>query len=182
MEKEIITNAEIEKDIIHAIKHPAYTHRATYFLWFAVWFVVSGVFVYLEIILGKAGFIAPLTVLILILLLPAVNILKKERKIKNFSFENYVIKKSVVKRLKHERYVMLYRYVITVRHNYDILFEKGKVWHIPKELYWWSETNPLTDISLYEKTAQGDVFYTVCEKKSGKIVMAYNTKTFEYEA
>ena len=36
MEKVIITKAEMEKDIIHAIKHPARTPRWLYFVGYAV--------------------------------------------------------------------------------------------------------------------------------------------------
>lgn len=182
MEKEIITKKEIEKDIIHAIKHPAHTPRALYLLGYAATFAVFLGIVFLERYIDKAAFILPAVVLIVILVLPAVNIYIRERKIARLSADDYVIKKSVVKKTGHERYVKRVGRRLRTVDNYNILFEKEKVWHIPEELYWWSAVNPMTDITVYEKTEQGDVFYTVSEKKSGKIIVAYNTEVFEYKA
>lgn len=177
MEKEIITKKEIENDIIHAIKHPAHTPRALYFIWVAVLFAAMMGLVFLE----RYIIFLPAVVLVVILLLPAVNFYLRDRKIARLSIDDYVVKKSVVKKVRHERYIKLAGRRIRMVDNYNILFEKEKVWRIPAEMYWWSENNPMSDITVYENTAQGDVFYTVSEKKSGKIVMAYNTKIFEYK-
>lgn len=182
VEKEIITKKEIEKDIIHAIKHPANTPRALYFIGYAATFAVMLGIVFLEPCIGKAAFFLPAVVLVAILLLPAVKFYLRDRKAARISIDDYVVKKSVVKKTKRERYVKITKRRITVVKNYNILFEKERVWRIPGELYWWSENNSTSDITVYENTEQGDVFYTVCEKKSGKIVMAYNTETFEYKA
>ncbi|MBQ3597796.1 MAG: hypothetical protein II987_00855 [Clostridia bacterium] len=182
MEKVIITKAEIEKDIIHAIKHPARTPRWLYFVGYAAVFVVMLGIAFLESYIGKAAFFLPAVVLFAILLLPLVKYGLRDRKAAKVSIDNYVVKKSVVKKKKHEKYVKISKRRITVVNNYNIFFEKERVWRIPDELYWWSEKCSMSDISVFEKTEQGDVFYTVCEKKSGKIVMAYNTEVFEYEA
>ena len=182
MEKEIITKAEIEKDIIHAIKHPARTPRWLYFVGYAALFAVIFGITFLERYIGEAAFLLAAGVFLVIILLPLVGFRLRDKKAAKVSIDNYVIKKSVVKKTKHERYVIITKRRITLVNNYNILFEKERVWHIPAELYWWSETNSMSDITVYDKTEQGDVFYTVSEKKSGKIVMAYNTKTFEYKA
>ena len=84
--------------------------------------------------------------------------------------------------MEHSLFVNNKKSIAEEIRQYNIFFEKERVWRIPDELYWWSEKNSMSDITVFEKTEQGDVFYTVCEKKSGKIVMAYNTEIFEYEA
>lgn len=182
MEKVIITKAEIEKDIIHAIKHPARTPRALFLAGYAAVFAVILGIAFLERYIGKEAFFLPAVVLFAILLLPLVKFYLRDKKAAKVSIDNYVVKKSVVKKKKHEKYVKITKRRITVVNNYNIFFEKERVWRIPDELYWWSENRSMSDISVFEKTEQGDVFYTVCEKKSGKIVMAYNTEIFEYEA
>ena len=62
-----------------------------------------------------------------------------------------------------------------------MFFDNGKTWNIPKNNYAWSGEFPMSDDFIYKNTHFGDIFWTVTEKNTGKIVVAYPAEYFEYK-
>ena len=60
-------------------------------------------------------------------------------------------------------------------------FENGKKWNIPRDNYTWSRECPMSDRAIYQTTVSRDLFWTVTNKATGEIVMAYPAKYFEYK-
>ena len=186
--KQILTNENIRNDIKNALKHPATLshaeHRKSMFpllVFSAIMLIAIVLFQnYYKIVLGiGVAFIVVYLV---------VDCFRKKKSINNVSIENYEIKAECVSFVKEEIYSTDHKIHLspTVKkiHTaqiYIMFFDNGKTWNIPKNNYAWSGEFPMSDDFIYKNTHFGDIFWTVTEKNTGKIVVAYPTEYFEYK-
>ena len=186
--KQILTNENIRNDIKNALKHPATLshaeHRKSMFpllVFSAIMLIAIVLFQnYYKVVLGiGVAFIVVYLV---------VDYFRKQKSINNVSIENYEIKAECVSFVKEEIYSTDHKIHLspTVKkiHTaqiYIMFFDNGKTWNIPKNNYAWSGEFPMSDDFIYKNTHFGDIFWTVTEKNTGKIVVAYPTEYFEYK-
>ena len=186
--KQILTNENIRNDIKNALKHPATLSHAEHrksmfpFLVFSAIMLIAIVLFqnYYKVVLGiGVAFIVVYLV---------VDYFRKQKSINNVSIENYEIKAECVSFVKEEIYSTDHKIHLspTVKkiHTaqiYIMFFDNGKTWNIPKNNYAWSGEFPMSDDFIYKNTHFGDIFWTVTEKNTGKIVVAYPTEYFEYK-
>ena len=186
--KQILTNENIRNDIKNALKHPATLSHAEHrksmfplFVFSAIMLIAIVLFQnYYKVVLGIGlGFIVVYFV---------VDYFRKQKSINNVSIENYEIKAECVSFVKEEIYSTDHKIHLspTVKkiHTaqiYIMFFDNGKTWNIPKNNYAWSGEFPMSDDFIYKNTHFGDIFWTVTEKNTGKIVVAYPTEYFEYK-
>ncbi len=189
--KQILTNLEIEKDIVGAFKKPSEGPKPPYGINTVIGIILA--IVLWVIALMYTVFIVRFS-LILIGLLIVGNIFYSvwfKYRIKNVTADDYDITKETVYSTDEEHYEGKSRYrrrtggLFRIKEpidNYIIHFENGKTWRVPKELYIWHEKLCMRNVDIYNSTHRGDTMITVTEKKSGKIVVAYNTEFFEYKS
>ena len=186
--KQILTNENIQNDIKNALKHSATLshvgHHKSMFpllVFSAIMLIAIVLFQnYYKVVLGiGAAFIVVYLV---------VDYFRKQKSINNVSIENYEIKAECVSFVKEEIYSTDHKIHLspTVKkiHTaqiYIMFFDNGKTWNIPKNNYAWSGEFPMSDDFIYKNTHFGDIFWTVTEKNTGKIVVAYPTEYFEYK-
>lgn len=181
--KQIITNTEIEKDIIGALNNPPNSSRDTYRRGRIIAIAIV-------ILLTVIGLIYPMFILwfflgILVFLMVgfiAYPLYRKNR-IKRVAIKDYDITVETVESTAEEHYKIKGSIKIKGRKidNYYVFFENGKEWRIPKVLYSWGDTLRRVDFSIYGETHRGDAFIVVTKRSTGKIVVAYNTEIFEYK-
>jgi len=184
--KQILTNAEIVKDIISALKHPPRESEASYKRWTIPCVIIALLLVVIE-------FIYPMFILWLLLALIVFLIgasifgrFRLKKKIKNIKIKDYVITTETVRSISEEHYKAeaggmpgLWRKEQV--NNYIVHYENGKVWRMPKELYSWDERLRMHDRGIFNSIHRGDTMIVVAAKSSEKIVVAYNTEVFEYK-
>ena len=186
--KQILTNENIRNDIKNALKHPATLshaeHRQSMFpllVFSAIMLIAIVLFQnYYKVVLGIG--VAFIVVYLL------VDYFRKQKSINNVSIENYEIKAECVSFVKEEIYSTDHKIHLspTVKkiHTaqiYIMFFDNGKTWSIPKNNYALSGEFPMSDDFIYKNTHFGDIFWTVTEKNTGKIVLAYPSEYFEYK-
>ena len=183
--KQILTNVEIEKDIVHAIKHPPRTSEKSYKSGtlpaiLIVIFLVVMEFVYPRFILW-----ALLALLVALPVMVIVGRIRLKHRIKHVSIADYEITTETVHSIDEEHFKVerggsiRHRNTETV-HNYYIRFENGKIWHLPKELYAWNERLRRGDMGIFNATHRDDRMIVITKKDTGEIVVAYHTDVFEY--
>ena len=59
-------------------------------------------------------------------------------------------------------------------------FENSGRWEMEGTYYIWSKTYRMSDAGICHTSIQGDIFYLVLDKKANNILMAYNTRFFDY--
>lgn len=186
--KQILTNDNIKTDIKNIIKRPAQLSRAEY------WKSRKGVFVFdILLFLGMIAFQAHYKLVLLISVILIVvhftlEYIRQKNSIKKVSIDDYEVKKECVSHIKEESYRTDHKMYINpmfrkihTAHVYIMHFENGKTWNMPKSNYKWSGECPMSDIMIYQTTHRGDLFWTVTEKATDKIVMAYPAEYFEYK-
>jgi len=182
--KHILTNEEIEKDIISSLEHPPKESERSY--------KRSTLFdIILALVLIVIEFIYPIFILwfLIALILFSVVIgvfhyLRLKNKIKSVSVNDYDITSETVHSVSEEHYTAKSG---SSRHrlsnkvsNYTIRFENEKVWRVPKELYTWDERLRTYDMGIYNSAHRGDTMIVVTERSSGNIAVAYSAEIFEY--
>lgn len=178
-----LTKTEIEKDIIYALKHPADRTKKKYRILRLIGIAVGIAFGILAACFRDYAGGILFAVFFLALIGGLVYRIHRNHLIKNVSIYDYDIRTSFVKHTYYDHYrKRVGKHSFRMVDVYVIVFEKDKEWSIPKEAYLWSETNLMSDITVYETAERGDTMIIVTERKSGKIVMAYNEKYFEYQA
>ena len=183
LKKQILTNAEIKKDLIHAMRHPPRISEADYkkgtlpAILMACFLFVMG-FVYPQFIpwflLGVIAFLVGATVF---------HGIRFRYRIKRVTIEDYEITTETVHSIdeEHFRTEKNGKYGRSEQiDNYSIRFENGKIWRIPKECYAWHERLRRGDRGIYQSTHRDDRMIVLTRKKDGEIVMAYHTELFEY--
>ena len=186
--KQILTDETIRNDIKNALKYPATLSHAEHhksmfpLLVFSTIMLIAIVLFqnYYKVVLGIG--------LAFIVVYLVVDYFRKQKSINNVSIENYEIKAECVSFVKEEIYSTDHKIHLspTVKkiHTaqvYIMFFDNGKTWNIPKNNYAWSGEFPMSDDFIYKNTHFGDIFWTVTEKNTGKIVVAYPTEYFEYK-
>ena len=182
--KQILTNAEIEKDIITALKNPPKQSEVSYKKSTLIAIIIAILLVILE-------FIYPTFILWLVPALVAFfvvysifNRVRLKYRIKNVTLNNYDITKETVHGTMEEHYKAERGGKIRRTEqidNYAICFENGKNWRLPKELYSWTEEFRVSDWGIYQGAHREDVFIVVTNKHTNEIVVAYHTDVFEYK-
>ena len=184
--KQILTNTEIEKDIISALKHPPRESEASNKRWTIPCIIIAILLVVIE-------FIYPMLIFWLLLALIVWGVgcgifysLRIKNQIKNITISDYDITAEIVHSIDEEHYKAhrggSARYQRKVQiNNYIIRFENGKIWRVPKELYCWNERLRMHDVDIHNSTHRGDTMLVVTRKSSGDIVVAYNAEFFEYK-
>ena len=185
-----MTNAEIEKDIVDALKNPPEQSEESYK---SLENKESTSDIIIPICLVAIGFIYPISIpwilLGLIVFLIGYRLFDHfllKNQIKNVTIDDYDITIDVVSSTDEEHYMVtidssVVRRCIDEVHNYIIHFENGKSWRVPKELYGGKDRLWMQDRGIYNSTHRGDTMITVTEKNTGNIVIAYNTNIFEYK-
>ena len=176
--KLILTNNEIEKDIRHALKNPPYESEKSYrrkpliIIAAFILVVISAIF-WPVVVLS--------TIFVFLIGLPIWPWLwRYYLENKKIVLNDYQITQETVNCVIVETYVekrSKYKYT---RHNYFVRFENGKIWAIPADNYAWTEKHRMSFGEIYQNTHMEDTMIVVTKKRSGKIVMAYNTDTFTY--
>ena len=180
--KQLLTNKEIEKDIITALKNPHKESEESYkkgtipAIIVAVFLFVLG-FIYPEFLPWVA-----ISVFLFVVVYTIFCYVRLGAKIKRVSIGNYEIKTEVVSHTYSESYVAKgAKYHSERINNYTLHFEDGKKWDVPKDNYLWSVERRMSDFAIYNSSHRGDEFIVVTKRETGDVVMAYNTEFFEYK-
>ncbi len=170
--KVTLTHAEIEQDIITAIRKPQEESRDRSRRSSVICFVVGIVLVILlEIYFYPTATLWLILALFVFLIVHAVikHFLTKYR-IKRVSINDYQIQTDVVSHIFNEEYYVRgskYSRGYWVR-NYDIVFESGRTWHIPKEAYLWNDRHRSQALGFFNSAHRGDTFMVVVKKRYGR--------------
>ena len=185
--KQILTNKEIEKDIITALKNPPHdseeSHNKTKIIIIIMMLCLIGLSIWLATeIFAKLLIASCLAVVFFLIGYAIFDSVCLKIKIKKISINDYSVTTEIVHSTAHEHFVIRgskYRPSRRVD-NYILRFENGKIWRISKDNYLWSVERPMSDFAIYESTHREDTMIVVTKKDSGDIVMAYHTDLFEY--
>ncbi len=183
-EKEKLTDAVIEKDIINFLKQPDKMSEDSFNkrqIPAAIIGIVIGV---LSLIFFEYIIWGLLLLLVYIAAALAFNYLRFKFQAKRVKICDYEIKTETLSHVCYETYHITRgakrRRGETV-HIHTLHFENGKSWSIPENNYSWSVERQMSAFSVYESTQSGDTFIVVTKKSTGKVFVAYNTKFFEYK-
>ena len=182
--KQSLTNAEIEKDIIGALKNPPGVSEKSNRKWTIPATVIAIALIVVVAINSKIGCLILLAVFALLIIFGIANYLRVKYRIKNVSICNYDVTREVVNRISEEHYKAdtgAKRRRTEQIDNYIIHFENGKEWRVPKENYAWNERLRMSALGVYKSTHRGNTMLIATDKRTDKIVMAYNTEIFEYK-
>lgn len=180
--KQIFTDAEIEKDIICALKNPQGESKKSYNRR-SIPIAVSAC------IAGVVSIFYPLVLLWLLVAALVYGVgeiifrsVRLKNQIKNVKISDYELSTETVSYAHEESYMVTKgRRHKEMVYNRTLYFEGGKLWRIPKENYLWSEDRSMSDLPVYVSARRGDVFTAVTKKDTGEIVMAYHNDFFEYK-
>ncbi len=186
--KQTLTNDNIVTDIKNILKHPttlSHTeHRKSIF----PLLVFSAIMLVAIVLFQNYYKIVLVIALIFIVAYLAIDHFRKQKNINNVSIENYEIKTECVSCVKEEIYSTDHKIHLSpavqkihTAQVYIMFFDNGKTWNIPKNNYVWSGEYPMSDDFIYQNTHLGDIFWTVTEKHTGKIVVAYSAEYFKYK-
>ena len=193
--KQILTNVEIEKDIVNALENPPYESEDSYQKRQTPKFIILCVLIIINIALAYPIFLlweTPTLVLFSLLISLIVFFvswgvfsifcrIRRRCQIKRVSISDYDITTEVVHSIFEEHYTARRgRYYTAQIDNYGIRFENQKEWRIPPRNYLWSEFLRMYDSQIYAATHREDTVVVVTDKRTGEIVMAYHTDIFEY--
>jgi len=182
--KQLLTNSEIEKDIIAALKNPPGVSEKSNRKWAIPAAVIAVALIVPTVINPKIGCLIGLAVLALLIIVGVANRLRTQYRLKKVAIYDYNITCAVVHSIHGEHYKASgggkYRRSVNV-HNYAVRFENDTEWRVPQEVYAWSDRLCMSGRGVYESTHRGDTMLVVTDKRTDKIIMAYNTEIFEYK-
>ena len=189
IKKEILTNDNIVFDIKHSLKKPAKMSGGTYKILSTISAIIVVIFCVAELYLLNTQSIDPkiaglvfLPACILFISLGILEYLILVIKRINVRLENYEVVSEVLSHKtedKHREWVNKHcKKDVSV---FTLYFENKKSIRIPEMNYTWSPIRQMSDFSLFNISHRGDEFIIVLNKKTGKIVMAYPAKYFEYK-
>lgn len=183
-EKELLTNKEIERDIIETVKNtePKSNHNNDRLVTL-IPIAVIGVIAVTAVFKPSLVLWEILAVVLFIIGVILFDNHRKRKRIQNITLDDYCITKETVRSVCEDEYVTdsinrPYAYKFC---RYSICFENERTWLIPKECYTWSKEHRMTDHGIFQTTQKGDVMTVVAKKDSGMVVMAYHTDIFEYK-
>ena len=183
--KQTVTNLEIKKDLISALKKPpkeskAFDRRMTVVAIIVACFLVVMEFIYPIFIVWFLlfGFVFAIAEFVFMHA-------RLKYRIKNLTLTDYYVTTEVVESTCEEHYRACRGGGKWGRSeqvsNYCISFENGKTWRVPKELYSWHERLRKQDRGIYNTTHRGDAMIVVSKKQTGEIAVAYHADFFEYK-
>ncbi len=192
--KQILTNAEIKKDIVSALKNPPKEAEASYKRSTLACIIIAVLLVVIALIDPIFILWFLLALIVFIIGISIFHHFRLKNQIKNVMINDYDITAEIVHSIAEEHYRAeiggsvaeiggsVKRRRTEQINNYIIRFESRKVWRVPKELYSWNERLRMHDVGIFNSTHRGDTMIVVTEKNSGKIVVAYHTEIFEYKS
>ena len=179
IKKQKITENEIKKDIITALKHPYTMNKVSYkktivcariiiCLLLAIIFISTKAFLWTFYLLLVFGFGYVM-----------FYHFRLKIKIKNLSVDDYNITIETVSSVSEDHYRELNcgRFI----NNFVIHFENEKNWRIPKFNYLWNTDHPVSDSAVYQSIHRADSMIVVTNKDTDEIIVAYHTDFFEYK-
>ena len=180
--KEIITAKQIELDVINSYKQkedmPEVAHKKI-----IIPSAIAGC------ILGFIGVLFPWTamwcisaIVIGVVIYFIVSSLLFHRKKSRFCIDDYQVKTIKLLYNTQERYIDRSGRSHRTVNIYVLHFEDGRAWTVPNKNYRWSKEMSMSENAILQSSNVGDDFVAVAEKATGNIVVAYNTKFFEYKA
>lgn len=192
MRKQILTDKDIEKDIV-AYRSYRETYTATAklsaarhllrLLVISVAIIVAA-FKFIHWALGIACLALPI-----ILVIVFIPIIRAENKSKSTvtSDEFTVIKETLVNvgketvvDKKRTSYIGRRRQRYAHLNEADFLYFSSRKWRVPPKCYTWSEEFRMSRDGIVNTAVIGNEFYLVICNKTQEILVAYNTKIFEY--
>lgn len=180
--KEMITRAEIEQDIINALKLPPKTAEASYKRMTIPCAIVACLLVIVEFLYPKFIFFVLLALIPILFIFSAIRHFRLRHKIEKVCMDDYDIITDVLSDKSEESYVVRgHKWHSQRVNNYTLRFENNESWRVPKDNYLWSEERPMSDFAIYQSSHRGDLFIVVIKRDTGKIAMAYHADGFEYK-
>ena len=185
--KQTLTNNEIKKDIINALKNPPEESKSSYKIQMVATAIIFILFIVIECIYHAFIFWAFGALVICLIANCVINNMRLKNLERSVNVNDYEISRETVHSVSEETYKAdaggtLNRRRTEIRNNYTVIFESGKIWRIPaKENYAWNERLRTQALGIYRSTHKGDTMIAVTKKDTGKTVMAYNSDLFEYK-
>ena len=184
--KEKFTSAEIEKDIITALKNPSGESEESFEKTKVPGTILGIVLGVLLLIRPMIAFWALLAALIVTIGFIIFTLVRRWVQIKKVSIRDYHVSTEIVHSIDEEHYHYHQKRGKFCRKipvdNYVIRFENGKEWRIPKDNYLWSAERPMSDFAIHQSTHRGDTMTVVTKADTDNVVMAYHTDFFEYDS
>ena len=188
--KEKFTSAEIEKDIITALKNPSGEPEGSFekskIPTRILGIVLCVAYAVLMLIRPTVVLLTLLVSLLLAIGFSLFKLVKRQIQIKKVSIRDYHVSTEIVHSIDEEHYHYHQKRGKFSRkipvNNYVIRFENGKEWRIPKDNYLWSTERPMSDFAIHQSTHRGDTMTVVTKADTDNVVMAYHTDFFEYDS
>lgn len=184
--KQPLTNENILSDIKNILRHPANMSHSEHRKSLIPLYIFTLVMLAAMLIFRDHYKLVLAVSLVFIVAYLTIDYLHKRKSVKKVSLEDYEIKKEVVSYVNEEVYVTDHS-ISRVREKmseirvFIVYFESGKKWNIPKDNYTWSKESPMSDRAIYQTASQGSLFWTVTNKDTGELVVAYPAEYFEYK-
>ena len=183
------TIAEIEKDIVPALKNPPGIPEASYKKFSLPLWIAAVALVFFPVIVIMSDrlpnalvFLSPLALITYLVVYFTAQAVRVSKSIKDVKISDYTVTEETVESISDEHYRIYnggkFNHSVPVD-NYIVRFENGKTWRIPKDNYLWSEFQ-MTDFSVFNTTHRGDTFTVVTKKSTGEIAVAYNSEYFHF--
>lgn len=184
--KQPLTNYNIISDIKNILRHPANMSHSEHRKSLIPLYIFTLVMLAAMLIFRDHYKLVLAVSLVFIVAYLTIDYLHKRKSAKKVSLEYYEIKKEAVSCINEEVYVTDHsisrmREKMSEIRVFIAYFENGKKWNIPRDNYTWSRECPMSDRAIYQTTVSGDLFWTVTNKATGEIVMAYPAEYFEYK-
>lgn len=184
--KQPLTNDNILSDIKNILRHPANLSHAEHRKSLIPINIFTVVLLAAMLIFQDYYKLILAISLVFIVAYLAIGYLRKRTSAEKVSLDGYEIKKEVVSYVNEEVYITDHsvsriREKMSEMRVFIMYFESGKKWNIPKDNYAWSAECPMSDRMIYQTTSQGNLFWTVTNKDTGEIVVAYPAEYFEYK-
>ena len=183
LKKEALTHERIKSDIKDVIKYGHNYTKSEHTTGKLLSIPLSILFIVLLYLWIESLVVIFVAAFLFLVVYPPILIGVTRYRMNKVRESGYEVKEGVVYSISDETYTERrgkYNYVTVT--NYYITFEGDMTWHIPENLYCWSEELNMSPSYLYENTHRGDVFHLVLKKGTKDILMAYNTKNFQYSS
>ncbi len=112
--------------------------------------------------------------------------LLRRRRIERMTLDGYETEIAILSHKEKEEYQEWHYTVRGIRRsrtitNYNLHFENGKLWRIPKDNYLWHGECPMSNFFIFENAHRGEEFLLVLSRKTGEVAMAYSEAFFTYQ-
>jgi len=179
--KQIFTDADIEKDIINALRNPPRQTKSSDTKTRIAAVIIACELLVIEIIHPYFVFWLLIAFAPCVIMAVVFKHLILKYRIEKVNILDYRITTEVVKDTAEETYVIRHRRRNETVTYYSICFENGKIWRIPTDNHQWSERYRMSNQSVFQSTHRGDTMTVVTKRLNDTVVMAYNTEFFEYK-